>query len=128
MTTARRYDIFGSGGGQALADTLEVPLLGQIPIDPKLRELADVGAPIVLQAPDSEAGQALDRTAKELVNLLPPKPRATKRISLPLIPMTPSSGHEHSGGHRTSTSTRTEEEWRPPPRTRSISSTASAVP
>ena len=96
----KAYDIFGSGGGQALADTLEVPLLGQIPIDPKLRELADVGAPIVLQAPDSEVGQALDRTAKELVNLLPPKPRATKRISLPLIPMTPAGGHQHSGGHQ----------------------------
>ena len=90
----KAYDIFGSGGGQALADTLEVSLLGQIPIDPKLRELADVGAPIVLQAPDSEAGQALDRTAKELVNLLPPRPRATKRISLPLIPMTPEGGHQ----------------------------------
>ena len=95
----KAYDIFGSGGGQALADTLEVPLLGQIPIDPKLRELADVGAPIVLQAPDSEAGQALDRTAKELVNLLPPKPRATKRISLPLIPMTPAGGHQHQHQH-----------------------------
>ena len=37
-----------------------VPLLGEIPIDPKLREFADVGAPIVLQAPDSEVAQALD--------------------------------------------------------------------
>ena len=79
------YDIFGTGGGQTLATTLGVPLLGQIPIDPALREYADDGAPIVLQAPDSEVAQALESTAKELVNLLPPKPKATKRITLPLM-------------------------------------------
>ena len=79
------YDIFGSGGGQTLAQKLEVPLLGQIPIDPLLREYADDGAPIVLQAPDSEVAQALEQTAKELVNLLPPKQKPAKRINLPLM-------------------------------------------
>ncbi|HYP23003.1 MAG TPA: P-loop NTPase [Actinomycetota bacterium] len=79
------YEIFGSGGGATLAQTLEVPLLGQIPIDPALREYADDGAPIVLQAPDSEVAQALEQTAKELVNLLPPKPKPAKRINLPLM-------------------------------------------
>ena len=79
------YDIFGSGGGETLARTLEVPLLGQVPIDPALREYADDGAPIVLQAPDSEVAQALESTAKELVNLLPPKPKPAKRITLPLM-------------------------------------------
>ena len=44
------YPIFGSGGGASLAEKLHVPLLGQIPIDPELRELADAGAPIVLLA------------------------------------------------------------------------------
>ncbi|MDQ3981449.1 MAG: Mrp/NBP35 family ATP-binding protein [Actinomycetota bacterium] len=87
------YEIFGSGGGQTLADRLEVPLLGQIPIDPDLREFADDGAPIVLQAPDSEVAQCLERTAKELVNLLPPKPKPAKRILLPIM-ATP-SGHRH---------------------------------
>jgi ATP-binding protein involved in chromosome partitioning len=82
----KEYRIFGEGGGAHLAATLNVPLLGEIPLDPKLRELADVGAPVVLQAPDSEVAQALDRAAKEVVNLLPPKPKATRRISLPLIP------------------------------------------
>jgi ATP-binding protein involved in chromosome partitioning len=86
------YEIFGSGGGQKLADRLEVPLLGQIPIDPDLREYADNGAPIVLQAPDSEVAQSLERTAKELVNLLPPKPKPVKRITLPIM-ATP--GHRH---------------------------------
>ncbi|HEX2294659.1 MAG TPA: P-loop NTPase [Actinomycetota bacterium] len=79
------YEIFGSGGGGTLAQKLQVPLLGQIPIDPALREYADDGAPIVLQAPDSEVAQALESTAKELVNLLPPKPKPSKRITLPLM-------------------------------------------
>lgn len=90
----KRYDIFGSGGGATLAQRLEVPLLGQIPIDPRLRELADVGAPIVLQEPDSEVAQALDASAKELVNLLPPKPKPSKRIDLPLMTQA-GAGHGH---------------------------------
>jgi ATP-binding protein involved in chromosome partitioning len=97
----KRYEIFGSGGGRTLAENLEVPLLAQVPIDPKLREFADEGAPIVLQAPDSEVAQALDTAAKELVNLIPPRPKPTKRISLPLIPMTPSPGeHQHQHQHQ----------------------------
>jgi len=80
------YHIFGEGGGELLANRLGVPLLGSIPIDPKLREFADSGAPIVLQAPDSEVAEALDTTAKELANIMPPKPRGPRRISLPLMP------------------------------------------
>jgi ATP-binding protein involved in chromosome partitioning len=89
----KEYRIFGEGGGRSLATRLGVPLLGEIPLEPAVRELADIGAPIVLQDPDSETAQALVQTAKELVNLLPPKPKPSKRISLPLIPMTP--GHAH---------------------------------
>jgi ATP-binding protein involved in chromosome partitioning len=81
----KEYRIFGEGGGAALAERLRVPLLGEIPIDTKLREFADIGAPIVLQAPDSEVAQALDTATKELVNLLPPRPKPTKRINLPLL-------------------------------------------
>ena len=95
----KRYDIFGSGGGASLAEKLNVPVLGEIPLDPKLRELADVGAPIVLQAPDSEVAQALDTAAKELVNLLPPKPKPSKRISLPLIGAGGGNGHSHAHDH-----------------------------
>jgi ATP-binding protein involved in chromosome partitioning len=92
----KRYDIFGHGGGSVLAEKLNVPLLAQVPIDPKLREFADEGAPIVLQQPDSEVAQSLETAAKELVNLIPPRPKPTKRISLPLIPMTPGDhGHQH---------------------------------
>ena len=95
----KRYHLFGEGGGQILADKLHVPLLGQIPMDPELREFADAGAPIVLQNPDSDVAQALDQTAKELVNLLPPKPKPSKRISLPLLGGAMGGGHEHSHSH-----------------------------
>ena len=90
----KRYTLFGEGGGATLAERLGVPLLGRIPMDPELREFADAGAPIVLQNPDSEVAQALDLTAKELVNLLPPKPKPSKRISLPLV-----GGAMAGGGH-----------------------------
>ena len=89
------YRIFGQGGGATLAERLGVPLLGEIPIDPALREFADIGAPIVLQEPGSEVAQMLDQTAKELVNLLPPKPKPTKRISLPLLTRPGHGGHAH---------------------------------
>jgi ATP-binding protein involved in chromosome partitioning len=94
----KRYEIFGSGGGRELAEKLNVPLLGEVPLDPELRRLADVGAPVVLQMPDSEVAQALDTAAKELVNLLPPRPKPTKRISLPLV-ATPGAGHQHHHHH-----------------------------
>ena len=97
----KRYNIFGEGGGATLAEKLGVPLLGQIPIDPSLREFSDNGAPIVLQDPDSEVAQELEKATKELVNLVPPKPKPAKRISLPLIPMTPAGagGHAHPHQH-----------------------------
>ncbi|HWC14918.1 MAG TPA: P-loop NTPase [Actinomycetota bacterium] len=92
----KRYRLFGEGGGQSLADRLNVPLLGQIPMDPELREFADAGAPIVLQNPDSDVAQALDQAAKELVNVLPPRPKPSKRISLPLVGGAMAGSHAHS--------------------------------
>jgi len=50
-----RYELFGSGGGAELADRLGVPLLGQVPLVPALREGGDAGAPIVVAHPDDEA-------------------------------------------------------------------------
>ncbi|HEY4621030.1 MAG TPA: P-loop NTPase, partial [Gaiellaceae bacterium] len=52
-------EIFGSGGGQALADEVGVPLLARIPLDPVLRESADAGKSVLEVAPDSEAAQAI---------------------------------------------------------------------
>jgi ATP-binding protein involved in chromosome partitioning len=65
-------EVFGSGGGAAVAEALtritgaEVPLLGQVPIELKLREGGDCGMPVVLSEPDSDAGQQLTAIAKTL--------------------------------------------------------------
>ena len=65
-----RMELFGSGGGQAVADSLavstgtRVPLLGQIPIDQRVREGGDAGAPVVLSAPDSPAAHGAARRGR----------------------------------------------------------------
>jgi ATP-binding protein involved in chromosome partitioning len=51
----KRYELFGAGGGQELADRIEVPLLGQVPLLSALREGSDTGNPIVVSDPDGEA-------------------------------------------------------------------------
>ncbi len=67
-----RMEVFGSGGGQAVSDSLtttmgaSVPLLGQIPLDTRVREAGDAGEPIVLAAPEAPAAQALDAVAGKL--------------------------------------------------------------
>jgi ATP-binding protein involved in chromosome partitioning len=67
-----RQEIFGSGGGQAVADSLTrsigapVELLGQIPLDTRLREGGDSGTPVVLGAPDTAAAVALRGIARNL--------------------------------------------------------------
>ncbi|GAA4665538.1 MULTISPECIES: Mrp/NBP35 family ATP-binding protein [Amycolatopsis] len=67
-----RMEIFGSGGGQTVADSLskstgaKVPLLGQVPLDPRLREQGDAGTPIVLAEPEAPAAQVLKDVAKQL--------------------------------------------------------------
>jgi ATP-binding protein involved in chromosome partitioning len=67
-----RVEVFGTGGGQAVADTLTrlsgapVPLLGEIPIDTRLREAGDQGAPVVVSAPDSPAALELKKIASQL--------------------------------------------------------------
>lgn len=66
-------DVFGSGGGEAMAERLQtltganVPLLGSVPLDPRLREGGDAGVPLALGAPDSPAGQAIHAIADKLV-------------------------------------------------------------
>lgn len=67
-----RLELFGTGGGQAVADRLtktlgkDVPLLGQIPLDVAAREGGDIGAPVVLSAPQSDAAVALRQIARTL--------------------------------------------------------------
>jgi ATP-binding protein involved in chromosome partitioning len=69
----KRYEIFGSGGGQALADELGVPLLGQLPLVPALREGGDDGRPIAAVDPHSEAGRTFHAIAERIAVELRPK-------------------------------------------------------
>lgn len=62
----RRHAIFGEGGGQELAERMEVPLLAEIPIDPALTQAGDAGEPIVLKDPSRPAAQALAGIADAL--------------------------------------------------------------
>jgi ATP-binding protein involved in chromosome partitioning len=62
-----RYELFGQGGGQQLADELGVPLLGQVPLVPALREGGDAGRPVVVTDPDGEAARAFQAIAEEVV-------------------------------------------------------------
>jgi ATP-binding protein involved in chromosome partitioning len=69
----KRYELFGSGGGEELADELDVPLLARIPLVPALREGGDVGRPIVAVDPEGEVGQAFAALAERLDTDLAPK-------------------------------------------------------
>jgi ATP-binding protein involved in chromosome partitioning len=67
------YRLFGEGGGQELADQLEVPLLGQIPLVPELRAGADSGEPIVVTHPDDPASKVFGAIAERLDVEMAPK-------------------------------------------------------
>jgi ATP-binding protein involved in chromosome partitioning len=69
----KRYEIFGSGGGQALANDLGVPLLGQLPLLPALREGGDDGRPITAVDPTSEAAKQFHEIANRIAVELKPK-------------------------------------------------------
>ena len=64
----KRHELFGSGGGQLIADFSKAPLLGQIPVDPAVRESGDAGTPVVRSAPDSEVAKALRSVAERLAD------------------------------------------------------------
>jgi ATP-binding protein involved in chromosome partitioning len=69
---SHRLEVFGSGGGQAVADTLtarfgyNVPLLGQVPLDVELRVAGDLGTPIMLVDPDASSASVLRDVAAQL--------------------------------------------------------------
>jgi ATP-binding protein involved in chromosome partitioning len=85
-----RVELFGSGGGAAVAASLSrltgasVPLLGQVPIDQRLREGGDAGVPIVTSAPDSPAAIALG----EIADRLAARQRGLAGLQLGLSPAT----------------------------------------
>jgi ATP-binding protein involved in chromosome partitioning len=69
--SGERFAIFGEGGGGRLADELEVPLLGTVPLTMALREQADAGTPLVFSDPDDPAAQGVRQAARGLVALSP---------------------------------------------------------
>jgi ATP-binding protein involved in chromosome partitioning len=69
--SGERFALFGAGGGQALADELDVPLLGNVPLTMPLREQSDAGEPLVFTDPDDPASQALRHVARGLVAMFP---------------------------------------------------------
>jgi ATP-binding protein involved in chromosome partitioning len=90
-----RFQIFGEGGGQLLAEDLDVPLLAKVPITMPLREQSDSGTPLVLSNPDDPAAQALRHGARGLIALSPielpvmqaPSPAAAPKPAGMSLPM-----------------------------------------
>jgi ATP-binding protein involved in chromosome partitioning len=77
--SGERFTIFGEGGGQDLADELDVPLLGKVPLTMPLREHADSGVPLVVEDPEDPAAQAIRQVARGLIAMAP--------MDLPLLPL-----------------------------------------
>ncbi|MDP8943035.1 MAG: Mrp/NBP35 family ATP-binding protein [Actinomycetota bacterium] len=107
--SGERYTIFGEGGGQVLADELDVPLLGKVPLQEELRVGADKGVPLVLEDPDAPASQALFHAARGIVaatpQVLPVRrqangaaaPAPVTGIALPMAPDGPPRGEREGG-------------------------------
>jgi ATP-binding protein involved in chromosome partitioning len=81
-----RFTIFGEGGGQLLADELDVPLLGKIPLQEELRVGADEGRPLVLDDPDAPASQALFHAVRGLIAATPQQLAVFQPPSGPPVP------------------------------------------
>ncbi len=77
--SGERFTIFGEGGGAELADELDVPLLGRVPLTMPLREQADDGVPLVIEDPDDPAAQAIHQIARGLIAMSP--------VALPVLPL-----------------------------------------
>jgi ATP-binding protein involved in chromosome partitioning len=84
--SGERFPIFGEGGGQALADELDVPLLASVPLTMPVREQADAGVPLVAVNPDDPAAQAIGQAARGIVAMMPAAP-----IALPVLEVTPAA-------------------------------------
>jgi ATP-binding protein involved in chromosome partitioning len=84
--SGERFTIFGEGGGQLLADELDVPLLGKIPLQEELRVCADQGRPLVLEDPDAPASQALYHAASGIVAATPQELALLQAPSGPPVP------------------------------------------
>jgi ATP-binding protein involved in chromosome partitioning len=88
--SGERFAIFGEGGGDELADELDVPMLGRVPLTMPLREHADGGVPLVIEDPDDPASQAIHQVARGILALAPE--RASSQGELPLLPLVQVAG------------------------------------
>jgi ATP-binding protein involved in chromosome partitioning len=88
-----RTSIFGDGGGQEAADTLGVPLVGQIPIEPRLREGGDEGRPIVVREPESAAARALVEAAHRVAQVT--RSKVGRPLTLLATGVGAHAGHDH---------------------------------
>jgi ATP-binding protein involved in chromosome partitioning len=88
----QRFQLFGEGGGQELADELGVPLLGKVPLTMPLRAQADLGTPLVVEDPDDPAAQAIRQTARGIVAITPMSP-----VSLPVLEVIPPAAPKPAG-------------------------------
>jgi ATP-binding protein involved in chromosome partitioning len=89
--SGERFQIFGEGGGQELADELDVPLLGKVPLTMPLREHADSGTPLVIEDPDDPASQAIRHAARGLIAMAAP-------ATLPTLPLVQVAAGAAPGG------------------------------
>src|SRR6202140_5168808 len=87
--SGERFAIFGEGGGKELADELDVPLLGRVPLTMPLREHADSGVPLVIEDPDDPAAQAIHQVARGLIAMAP--------LDLPVLPLAPPAAEDPLG-------------------------------
>jgi ATP-binding protein involved in chromosome partitioning len=78
--TGRKFDLFSSGGGQRLADEIDAPLLGSVPLQPQLAALADEGQPVLVAQPDSPAARSL----RDIAEILQQK-TAGRSMALPIL-------------------------------------------
>ncbi len=91
--SGERFTIFGEGGGQELADEIDVPLLGKVPLTMPLRAQADGGLPLVIENPDDPASQAIRQVARGLIAMSPAP-------ALPVLPLVEVAAAGRVGSHQ----------------------------
>ena len=90
----QRFSIFGEGGGELLADELDVPLLGKVPLSEDLRAHADAGTPLVLSRPNDPAAIAIRQTARGIVSATPQELAVLQSEPPAMATAAPASGTE----------------------------------
>lgn len=80
--TGQRVDVFGEGGGKRTAEAMEVPFLGELPMDPGIRIGGDTGRPAALQGPESDQGKPFFEMARRLAERAKAAQRPSARFTV----------------------------------------------